>query len=184
MYALTLSKSGSVRETIGPRQDGLLMQVYRYCFIAGFAWLLIVPEAVSSPTDSPLNEASITRLDGVVEIFEDTTGKPQTAQVGEVIKDKGLLKTGDASQAELEFKDTTLTRIGSHTIFTFDQTVRKLKLEEGSMLLQVFKAEGACRIITPAISAAALEATVIVEVRDSGDTSLFLLQAGEEKRME
>lgn len=184
MYVSTMLHSGSLFESGGSSQNSLASWVCGFWMALGFGCLLAVPPAVSRPADELLSQASITRVDGVVEIFEDAEGQPQAARIGEVIKDKRVLKTGDASKAELEFKDTTLSRLGSHTIFTFDQTVRELKLQKGSMLLQVFKDEGACRIVTPVVSAAILEATVIVEIRDSGDTSLFLLETGKEKGME
>src|SRR5262249_34692774 len=85
------------------------------------------------------------------------------AAAGETISGDRGLRTGQASRAELEFPDRTLTRLGANTIFNFENGTRDLTLEEGTMLLQVPKGAGGAKIRTAAITAAITGTSIMLE---------------------
>ena len=83
--------------------------------------------------------------------------------VRDVIKDDLGLQTGAKSRSELLFQDSTLTRIGAETFFSFKTGTRDMTLEKGSMLLQVPKGLGGAKIHTAAVTAAITGTTIMIE---------------------
>jgi len=131
----------------------------------------------------PLTEASITDLKGTVQVFENETASASPAVIGDLIKDKRILKTGKASRAEIEFKDTSIARLGSNTVFSFDRQSRNLQLQRGAVLIQVLNPDGRCNIVTPAATASILGTAAIVEAHEEGHTDVYLLGTDQEKGM-
>jgi len=75
----------------------------------------------------------------------------------------------------LEFKDASIARLGANTLFSFDHETRNIRLDRGSLLIQVFDPAGRCNIVTPAVTAAITGTSVIVETGEEGDTDVQLL---------
>jgi hypothetical protein len=76
------------------------------------------------------------------------------ARLNETISGDQSIKTGPQSRAELRFADQSLTRLGSDTIFSFQQGTRELELKQGTILFQIPKGAGGAKIRTAAITAA------------------------------
>ncbi len=131
--------------------------------------------AADNPPVDPLKKATVTEAKGSVEILENAEAKPVAASVGDVIQAKRILRTGKKSRAELEFKDASIARLGANTLFSFDHETRNIKLDRGSVLIQVFNPSGRCNIVTPAVTAAITGTAVIVETGEEGDTDVQIL---------
>lgn len=101
----------------------------------------------------PLGEATVTQVNKDVR-YKATEAKERPAKLKDVVRGTDVLTTGQQSQAELEFADTTLTRLGSNSIFTFDPEKRELNLKSGVLLFDMQKGLGGARIKTAAITAA------------------------------
>ncbi|MFZ5806747.1 MAG: FecR domain-containing protein [Verrucomicrobiota bacterium] len=128
-----------------------------------------------------LPQASVTKAQGDVHVSADAKSKPRPAKTGEVIADKNILGTGNQSRAELEFEDATITRLGSHTIFTFDRGARALNLQEGSVLVQVFDEDGQCKVVTSAVTAGIEGTTALVEAGKGGEGRVYLFESSKKE---
>lgn len=110
----------------------------------------------------PLLSAEVTKIINRVAVIDPVRGE-HPAVVREVIKDDLGLQTGEKSRSELLFQDSTLTRIGAETFFSFKTGTRDMTLEKGSMLLQVPKGLGGAKIKTAAVTAAITGTTIMME---------------------
>src|SRR5437868_9658655 len=110
----------------------------------------------------PLTSAEVTKIINRVSVIDPAKGA-HPAMVRDVIKDDLGLQTGAKSRSELLFQDSTLTRIGAETFFSFKTGTRDMTLEKGSMLLQVPKGLGGAKIHTAAVTAAITGTTIMME---------------------
>jgi hypothetical protein len=98
-----------------------------------------LPLVVSAQEAAPTNTAAkVTEAINVV-IQKSGTGEESPARVNDQIKDDEVLRTGERSLAEVEFKDKTVTRLGSKSVFTFDGQPRKYKVSRGIAVICVPK---------------------------------------------
>jgi hypothetical protein len=144
----------------------------------------LVVLAIASPAvqAAKLQSATVTRVINDVRIYrpgESVIG----AKIGNVISGKTSLQTGRDSRSELRFQDSTLTRIGQNSVFSFQQGSRDLQLDKGTILLQVPKRAGGARIRTATVTAAITGTTIMMEYYKGkwvkvivleGDLELFL----------
>jgi hypothetical protein len=100
-----------------------------------------------------LGHATVTQINNDVR-YQPGNGAERRAAVRDVVRGADLVRTGLKSQAELEFEDRTITRLGSNTAFTFDPDKREFQLQKGLMLFDMPKTAGGGKIITPACTAA------------------------------
>src|SRR5438552_18039830 len=110
----------------------------------------------------PLTSAEVTKIINRVSVIEPAKGD-RPAALRDVIKDDLGLQTGAKSRSELLFQDSTLTRIGAETFFSFKTGTRDMTLEKGSMLLQVPKGLGGAKIHAAAVTAAITGTTIMME---------------------
>ncbi|HMC28145.1 MAG TPA: FecR domain-containing protein [Verrucomicrobiae bacterium] len=110
----------------------------------------------------PLTSAEVTKIINRVSVIDPAKGA-HPAMVRDVIKDDLGLQTGAKSRSELLFQDSSLTRIGAETFFSFKTGTRDMTLEKGSMLLQVPKGLGGAKIHTAAVTAAITGTTIMIE---------------------
>jgi FecR protein len=104
-----------------------------------------------------LGRATVTQVNNDVRYSgHDAAERP--AKPADVVRGDDVLRTGRKSQAELEFDDRTITRLGSNSTFTFDPGKREFQLKKGLLLFDMPKHAGGGRIITPA-GTAAIEGT-------------------------
>jgi hypothetical protein len=105
----------------------------------------------------PLGQATVTEVNNDVR-YQPTGNAERKAKRQDVVRGADVVRTGPKSQAELEFEDRTITRIGSNSIFTFDPEKRQFELKKGLLLFDMPKNAGGGRIVTPA-GTAAIEGT-------------------------
>ncbi len=113
--------------------------------------------ATMSACASSFDSATITRVENTVTIGEVAGGKAagrRAAVVSAVVKANHFVQTGSESRAELQFKDTSLVRVGQNSVFSFEAKSRTLSLEKGDMLFYVAPGQGTGTIKTPALTAA------------------------------
>ncbi|MBI5819561.1 MAG: FecR domain-containing protein [Verrucomicrobia bacterium] len=114
----------------------------------------------------PLGNATVTLVNNDVR-YKPGAGDERAAKPKDVVKGADTVRTGQKSQAELEFEDRTITRLGSNSTFTFDPDKREFQLKKGLLLFDMPKGAGGGKIITPA-GTAAIEGTAgIVSYRSA-----------------
>jgi hypothetical protein len=107
--------------------------------------------------EAPLVPATLTRVQnkvsiGEIKAGESSAGRP--AVVSDSVKANNFIKTGSDSRAELQFKDTSLVRVGQNSVFTFEAKSHTLSLDKGDMLFYAAPNQGVRTIKTAALSAA------------------------------
>jgi len=99
-------------------------------------------------------EAEITTVKNMVEHDAGTGSVP--AKVSEKIQEKSKVSTAAASMAELTFADSSITRMGANTQFSFQSKERLVKLDQGSVLVNTPPGKGGavvdCGGVTGAVS--------------------------------
>jgi hypothetical protein len=145
-----------------------IVSAQRLVVALGFM-MATLPLMVSAQESPPTNTAAqVTEAVNVV-IHKPGTGAERPARVNDQIKDDEVLRTGERSLAEVEFKDKTVTRLGSKSVFTFDGQPRKYKVSQGIALICVPKATGEEKgkkhgeISSSALTAAIEGTTVLVQ---------------------
>src|SRR5437763_8954737 len=123
----------------------------------------------------PLTSAEVTKIINRVSVIDPAKGA-HPAMVRDVIKDDLGLQTGAKSRSELLFQDSTLTRIGAETFFSFKTGTRDMTLEKGSMLLQVPKGLGGAKIHTAAVTAAITGTTIMMDYRPGQYLKVLVLE--------
>ncbi len=114
----------------------------------------------------PLGHATVTQVNNDVR-YKPGAGDERAAKPKDVVTGSDTVRTGQKSQAELEFEDHTITRLGSNSTFTFDPEKREFQLKKGLLLFDMPKNAGGGKIITPA-GTAAIEGTAgIVSYRSA-----------------
>ncbi len=143
----------------------------RLVIVLGFV-MAVMPLMVSAQEAPPTNTAAkVTEAINVV-IQKSGTGEESPAHVNDQIKQDEVLRTGERSLAEVEFKDKTVTRLGSKSVFTFDGQPRKYKVSQGIAVICVPKATGNEKgkkhgeINSSALTAAIEGTTVLVQEID------------------
>lgn len=110
----------------------------------------------------PLKDATVIQTYNVVKVVTGSRDD-RPAATGDKLTGELGLRIGQASRAELEFQDKTLTRLGANTIFNFENGTSDLQLEQGTMLLQVPKGAGGAKSRTAAITAAITGTSILLE---------------------
>jgi hypothetical protein len=107
------------------------------------------------------NEAEVTKTVNLVSLLR--AAEPvEPASVGDVVKGQTALRTGEKSRAELEFPDSTITRVGSTSLFRFSGGTRVVTLDGGTMLFSSPKGAGGGEVQAGAITAAVSGTDIIV----------------------
>ena len=112
--------------------------------------------ATMSVCASPFDSAQITRVENRVTVGEIHAGQAagrRPAVVSDAVKANNFVQTGSDSRAELQFKDTSLVRVGQNSVFSFAAKSRTLSLDKGDMLFYVAPGQGNGTIKTPALTA-------------------------------
>ena len=140
----------------------------------------------------PLGQATVTQVNNDVR-YKATSADERPAQKKDVVRGSDVVRTGTKSLAELEFADSTITRLGSNSKFSFDPDKREMELISGTMLFDMKKGIGGGRIKTAGFTAA-IEGTAgilnkanrqaiclagSIRILDDMDKELALLKPGE-----
>lgn len=124
-----------------------------------------------------LKEASINQIYNEVRVIDPATGA-RPAKLQDKIRGKAAVRTGVKSRSELVFDDLTVTRLGANTSFSFNEGTRKMRLSEGTMLLQVPKKAGGATITTAAVTAAITGTTVMWSTLPNEYIKFIVLESG------
>ena len=120
-------------------------------------------------------EAEITTIKNMVEHDAGTGSVP--AKVSEKIQEKSKVSTAAASMAELTFADSSITRMGANTQFSFQSKERLVKLEQGTVLVNTPPGKGGavvdCGGVTGAVSG-----TTFMASRDASGGVMFVMLEG------
>lgn len=127
--------------------------------------LLAIPVAAAlaaTAAAAPLKSARVTQVVRDVRLYP-TAAEGRPAAVGDQLGGSSSLHTGRRSRAELAFPDSTLTRIGANSVFSFAGAGRTMDLQQGAVLVQVPKATGGATIRTATVTAAITGSTAMLE---------------------
>ena len=124
--------------------------------------MLGVEKAHAAPL--PLTESTFTEIIQEAKVIAAANKAETPAEKDMLFKSPDLVRTGQASRVELTAKDSTITRIGANTVFTFAQGGRDIQLHEGSVLFHSPKGAGGGAIKNRGTSAAVLGTTEIATV--------------------
>lgn len=120
----------------------------------------------------PLGQATVTETNNDVR-YQAAGSAERAAKLKDVVRGADALRTGQKSQAEIEFEDSTITRLGSNSHFSFNPEKREFELHEGVLLFDMQKGIGGGNIRTGGISAA-IEGTAGMVIR-RGDPQVICL---------
>ncbi len=118
--------------------------------------------ASSASAAKKFTSASVTKIVNEVNLLlADQTST--RADIGAVVEGSNAVQTGNKSRSELMFPDESVVRLGSNSVFSFDEGKRDLNLGQGTMLLQAPKFHGKTQITTAAVTAAITGTTIMIE---------------------
>lgn len=124
---------------------------------------------------APLTESTFTEIINEVATLS-TTGNATPARTNDILQAPERVRTGPQSRAELVAPDQTITRVGADTIFSFADSGRTLKLEQGNVLFHAPKGLGGGTIQSGGAAAAVLGTTLIVSATPNGGFKVILLE--------
>ena len=123
-----------------------------------------------------LKEAEITALKNIVE-HDTGEGKGAVpAHASEKIFEKSKLSTAAASMAELTFADSSITRVGANTSFSFQSKERLVKLDKGTVLINTPPGAGGATVDCGGVTAAVTGTTFMASVDANGNKMFVLLE--------
>ena len=131
---------------------------------------LILPAAAES-----LRSANVTAAVNDVQVYP-ASSPAHPASIGEQVSLPSSVQTGRRSRAELTFKDSTITRLGQNSVFSFREGGRNVELKQGTVLLQTPKNAGGATIRTATVTAAITGTTVMFEYNPGKWIKLITLE--------
>lgn len=137
-----------------------------------FVTLTAVPRAWAAASG---DEARVTRIIRDVKLLP-SGAKATPASLNDKVNSDTGVRTGDRSRSELTFVDLTIERLGSNTVFHFNNAGRAVQLDSGSMLLRVPKNSGGAEMQTRAVTVGVTGTTVILETTAAGGNKLIVLE--------
>lgn len=132
--------------------------------------VLAIPAAADT-----LRTANVTASFNDVQVYP-RSGNPRPAVLGEKLGLPSSVQTGRRSRTELTFNDSTITRLGQNSVFSFREGGRNVELKQGSVLLQVPKDAGGATIRTATVTAAITGTTVMFEYSPGAWIKLITLE--------
>ena len=123
-----------------------------------------------------LKEAEITALKNIVEHDTGEGKGAAPAHASEKIYEKSKVSTAAASMAELTFADTSITRVGSNTSFSFQSKERLVKLDKGTILINTPPGAGGATVDCGGVTAAVTGTTFMASVDGNGNKMFVLLE--------
>ena len=120
-------------------------------------------------------EAEITTLKNQVQHDAGTGTAP--AKVNEKIGEKSKVTTAASSMAELTFADTSITRLGANSLFSFQSKERLIKLDQGSVLVNTPPGNGGATVDCGGVTGA-VSGTTFMASRDVSGNVMFLMLEG------
>ncbi|NBQ56614.1 MAG: hypothetical protein EBU36_08275, partial [Verrucomicrobia bacterium] len=130
-----------------------------------------------------LKEAEITALKNIVEHDTGEGKGAAPAHASEKIFEKSKLSTAAASMAELTFADSSITRVGANTSFSFQSKERLVKLDKGTVLINTPPGAGGATVDCGGVTAAVTGTTFMASVDGNGNKMFVLLEGTEGMRV-
>jgi hypothetical protein len=124
----------------------------------------------------PLTESTVVEVINEVSILSGEGLQATPAELNARFKAPDFLQTGRRSRARLEADDGTITRIGSNTLFSFDEKNRSINLKRGSLLFHSPEGRGGGRVVTASATASVVGTTIIVAATTNGGFKLLVLE--------
>ena len=137
---------------------------------------LLLVTANSAFAAVPLREATIQQVINQVRVLDLEAGASHPATEQERITATNGVRTGIRSRAELLFQDQTIARLGAETFFTFKRSSREIKLDAGTLLLQVPKDQGGARIRSGSVTASVTGTTILMEHLPNKNLKMMVLE--------
>ncbi len=121
-----------------------------------------------------LQEGEITTIKNMVE--HDSGTGPAPAKQNEMIHEKSKVSTEAASMAELTFGDSTITRMGANTSFSFQSKERLVKLDRGTVLINTPPGAGGATVECGGVTGAVTGTTFLASRAGDGKVMFVLLE--------
>jgi hypothetical protein len=108
---------------------------------------------------------------------EHSSGSPKSmAKTKDQLEEKSVVDTGAASLTELGFDDSSVLRLGSNTQFSFQSKERIIKLDKGTMLMNVPPGNGGITVDGGGVTGAVSGTTVMASRDEQGNFSFMILE--------
>ena len=108
---------------------------------------------------------------------EHTQGTTKSmAKEKETVDEKSVVDTGAASFTQLDFSDASVLRLGANTQFSFQSKERIIKLESGSMIMNVPPGNGGIMIDGGGVTGAVSGTTIMANKDAQGNFSFMVLE--------
>ena len=120
-------------------------------------------------------DAEITTLKNIVE--HDAGQGAAPAKVNEMIRENSKVTTAAASMAELTFGDSSITRIGANSVFSFQSKERLVKLDKGTALIHATPGNGGATVDCGGVTAAVSGSTFMASRSATGGAVFVLLES-------
>ena len=120
-------------------------------------------------------DAEITTLKNIVE--HDAGQGPVPAKVSERIAENSKVTTAAASMAEFTFGDSSITRIGANSVFSFQSKERLVKLDKGTALIHATPGNGGATVDCGGVTAAVSGSTFMASRSATGGAVFVLLES-------
>jgi hypothetical protein len=120
-------------------------------------------------------DAEITTLKNIVE--HDAGQGAAPAKMSEKIGENSKVTTAAASMAELTFGDSSITRIGANSVFSFQSKERLVKLDKGTALIHATPGNGGATVDCGGVTAAVSGSTFIASRSATGGAVFVLLES-------
>jgi len=121
-----------------------------------------------------LKSGSFAVVKSKVEHTEGTT--KSIAKEKDVVDDKSVVDTGAASFTQLDFSDASVLRLGGNTQFSFQSKERIIKLESGSMIMNVPPGNGGVIVDGGGVTGAVSGTTIMANKDAQGNFSFMVLE--------
>ena len=126
-------------------------------------------------TATEFKDAEITTLKNIVE--HDAGQGAAPAKVNEKIGENSKVTTAAASMAELTFGDSSITRIGANSVFSFQSKERLVKLDKGTALIHATPGNGGATVDCGGVTAAVSGSTFMASRSATGGAVFVLLES-------
>jgi len=136
--------------------------------------LLALATAQTCLAAKELKSGSFAVVKSKVEHTQGTT--KSMAKEKETVDEKSVVDTGAASFTQLDFSDASVLRLGANTQFSFQSKERIIKLEGGSMIMNVPPGNGGIMVDGGGVTGAVSGTTIMANMSAQGNFSFMVLE--------
>lgn len=98
------------------------------------------------------------------------------AKPKDLLEEKSVVDTGAASLTELGFDDSSVLRLGSNTQFSFQSKERIIRLDKGTLLMNVPPGNGGITVDGGGVTGAVSGTTIMASRDEAGNFSFMVLE--------